>query len=361
MAAPLRPSTARIPFLLAAWLGVVDAYLYVTLVVQPQWASAKILHSVMAGGTAESPYRYRILVPWVAEAASRVVGLEAAYVVFYFVVFPVALCSLLRLLKVWYATSVAVIGTVLLASVLPLAFRDHYFQPATWLELVLMIWALQLLVRPSVDLRAYAALSMVAAMNRETGVLLGLLLVAVTWPVAPARRCMTAIVAVAPLATYAALRINRGNAPPAEHDLLARNFHDLPTAVLQVALFGAAFVFLAVIGWRAAPLLLRRAAWIVPVYLVLIGLFGVWRQVRLLVPLAPIAVGLALAGITRLDADEGRPPVSLQRGPVGRGSPLGESVDAALDELAEREAVDPSGTAPLREERRVPTDRRAAL
>ena len=234
MTANARANRARIPLLIAGWLGVVDAYLYSTLVVQPQWDSGALLHGAIADGTAESPYRYRILVPWLAETASRVIGLERAYLLFYFVVFPLALCSLVRLLRTWYPTSVALMGTLVVAAVLPLSFRDHYFQPATWLELVLMIWALQLLARPVVDLRWYAIVSVVAVLNRETGVLLGLLLLVVTWPVALARRVPTAIVALLPFATYALIRINRGNAPPAEHDLLARNFHDLPTAVIKL-------------------------------------------------------------------------------------------------------------------------------
>lgn len=299
-----RVPSVRTPMLIAAWLGLVDAYLYVTLVMQPHWDAGALLHASMSNGTAPSPYRYRILVPWLAEALSRVIGLERAYVVFYFVVFPVALCSLLRLLRTWYSTSVALIGTLITASVLPLSFRDHFFQPATWLELVLMIWALQLLARPTVNLRWYAGVSIVAALNRETGVLLGLLLVAVTWPVAPSRRRVTAIAALAPFATYALIRINRGIAPPAEHDLLARNLHDVPTAALQVGLFGAVLVFVALSAWRVAPRVCRRAAWIVPPYLALIGAFGVWRQVRLLVPLLPIVLGIALTGLVALDDED---------------------------------------------------------
>src|SRR5690349_9072048 len=124
MTATARPHRASLPVLIAVWLGVLDAYLYVTSVVQPQWDAAAQLHASMSNGTALSPYRYRILVPWVAEAASRVVGLERAYVVFYFVVFPVAMWSLVRLLRTWYSTSFAVMGVLLAAAVLPLAFRD---------------------------------------------------------------------------------------------------------------------------------------------------------------------------------------------------------------------------------------------
>lgn len=286
---------------IAGWLGVVDAYLYATLVVQPHWDMAASLHALIVRRAAPSPYRYRVLVPFVAQAASHVIGLERAYLLFYFVVFPVALCSLLMLLRRWYPTSLALVGTTLVAAVLPLSFRDHYFQPATWLELVLMIWALRLLTKPVVDLRWYAVVSIVAASNRETGVLLGLLLVLVTWPIPHHRRPAIALVALAPFVTYALIRLNRGGAPSAEHDLFARNLGDIPTAAIQLLLFVVVIVFLAATAWRQAPRICRRAAWLVVPYLALVGAFGMWRQVRLLVPLLPILVGLALAGLTQLD------------------------------------------------------------
>jgi hypothetical protein len=255
----------------------------------------------MVNGSASSPYRYRILVPFAAETASHVIGLERAYLAFYFVVFPIALCSLFTLLRRWYLTSLALLGTTLVAAVLPLSFRDHYFQPATWLELVLMIAALRLLTRREVDLRWYAVVSIVAAANRETGMLLGLLLVLVAWPLPQHRRFPTAVVALTPVVTYGLIRISRGSAPPAEHDLLARNLSDLPTAAIQVGLFGAVVVFLAATAWRHAPRVCRRAVWIAVPYIALVGTFGVWRQTRLLVPLLPIIIGMALAGLAHID------------------------------------------------------------
>ena len=92
-----------------------------------------------------------------------------------------------------------------------------------------------------------------------------------------------------------------GNAPPAEHNLLARNLADIPTAVIQIVLFIAVIVFLAATSWRHAPHLCRRAAGIAVPYLALVGAFGMWREIRLLVPLLPILVGLALAGLRHLD------------------------------------------------------------
>ncbi len=311
-----RPRRAvRLAFFIAGWLGALDSYLYATLVVQPHWDWAASLHGLVISDAAPSPYRYRVLVPFLAQGLSRFITVEQAYLLFYLAVFPVALCALLALLRRWYPTSQALIGVVLTAAVLPLSFRDHFFQPATWLEFVLVITALRLLDRPVVDLRWYAVVSVIAACNRETGILFGFLLVVVTWPVPAGRRLRTAVVAALPTVVYATIHLARGDAPPAEHNLLARNLADLPTVFTDVGLFLAIFAVLAIAGWRTAPAICRRAAWLLAPYLPLIATFGMWRQVRMLVPLVPIMLGFGLGALAHLDDDDTpRAPADLLRG-----------------------------------------------
>lgn len=293
------------PAIIVGWLGAVSAYVYGVQVVQPFWPLAAELHRQIIEGTAASPYRDRLLMPFIAEALSRLMPLQSAYLLLYFALFPIAYVSLFCLLRRWYPVAVALLGTVIIAAVMPLALRDHYFQPGTWLELVLVITALHLLARPNLDLRLYTFLAAAAALNRETGMVLGLLLVVVAWPTARARRLHVLGAAIVPIAIYGAIRVVRGVGVSAEHDLLARNLPDLPTAVVQVTLFGAVLGFLAIVAWRDAPALLRRAALIVPPYLALVAAFGIWRETRLLVPLLPIAIGIGLGALTSLDEPRG--------------------------------------------------------
>lgn len=297
-----------LPFVLVGWLGAVCAYIYGVVVVQPGWDLAATMHAQIVDGTAASPYRSRILLPFVADALSRVLPLESAYLALYFVLFPLALCTLFALLRRWHRPSIALLGTVIAAAIMPLALRDHFYQPGTWLELVLVTTALHLLAQRRLDLRAYAAISLVAALNRETGMLLGLLLLVVAWRSYDGARSRLVVIAFVPVAVYGMVRLWRGGGPPAEHDLLTRNLHDIPTAAVQLTLFGAVLVYLLVAAWPVAPALLRRAMCVVPPYLVLVAAFGIWRETRLLVPLLPIVIGIGLGALAGID--DGREPSS---------------------------------------------------
>lgn len=59
-------------------------------------------------------------------------------------------------------------------------------------------------------------------------------------------------------------------------------------------LFGVCWLF-AVLGWSRAPSFIRRAAIIIPFYLATIAVFGIWWEVRLVMPLYPILFALALS------------------------------------------------------------------
>jgi hypothetical protein len=65
------------------------------------------------------------------------------------------------------------------------------------------------------------------------------------------------------------------------------------------SLFLGGFWLFAVLGFRFAPRLVRQAALIVPLYLVVIAIWGVWNEVRLLMPLYPVLIPLGMSFIWR--------------------------------------------------------------
>ena len=104
-------------------------------------------------------------------------------------------------------------------------------------------------------------------------------------------------------AVFFGLRYVLGSAPPVETigGLFARNM--IPGALIRTALragliFGAFWVF-AIAGFRRAPAFAKRVAFIVPLYLCAIILWGVWGEVRLLMPLYPVVIPLALSFVFR--------------------------------------------------------------
>lgn len=68
--------------------------------------------------------------------------------------------------------------------------------------------------------------------------------------------------------------------------------------LMGLPLFGWLF-FLATKGWKNAPDGLRGAAVIVPVYLVLFGIFGIWYEWRWILALYPVLIPLAAVRVRK--------------------------------------------------------------
>ena len=66
-------------------------------------------------------------------------------------------------------------------------------------------------------------------------------------------------------------------------------------AVFNVTLLLGAFWLFAALGWRHAPSFVRRTALVIPAYLITVAVWGIWWEVRLLMPLYPVLFALALS------------------------------------------------------------------
>ena len=60
------------------------------------------------------------------------------------------------------------------------------------------------------------------------------------------------------------------------------------------ALLGAFWIF-ALFGLPRAPAFVRRSALVIPAYLAVVAIWGIWWEVRLLMPLYPLLLPLALS------------------------------------------------------------------
>ncbi|WP_437630629.1 hypothetical protein [Sorangium sp. So ce854] len=300
------------------------AYHYVKSVDLPYLGARLALHDEILRGEALSPYRYRVLVPFLAEVMAaplealvpRRDAIVAAYAVFDFAAFGALFGALYGFLRAWFSREAALIGVLFAGSTMVVALRDHAFQPWSLLEAALVPAGLWLLHRER--LGAFAAVALVGVVNRETtGVLvlayfatLGLdalrarsspdALVAAT---ARRRLAFGAAIALAAVGLLAALRLARGPAEPVYRvlPLLEKNLRpgDLVKTAVQTGLFLGAGWVLAARGIRRAPEFVRRAAWIVPPYALAVGLYGRWHEVRLLMPLYPILLAAALSWLAR--------------------------------------------------------------
>lgn len=295
-------------------VSAVIAYGYFSRVDRPRLEPRLELHSQIIAGTALSPYRYRILVPFAAEfftkVLSTVVSVKAAFLLSYAAYDLLAVFFLLTILflwlRTWFNREQSLIGVLFVAGTMPIALQDHYFQPWSLLEAGLFVAALLAIHRKRYWLLSF--LVALASLNRETAVFIPLAFFLTIdkksffntrskndWKPVLLFGQLLLIWAI----VFWGLRYSLGSAPHIATiaGLLARNtsLGSLFYTFVNGSLFlGGLWVF-ALLGFRYAPRFIKRVALIVPFYLITVIIWGVWPEVRLLMPLYPVLVPLGLS------------------------------------------------------------------
>jgi hypothetical protein len=265
----------------------------------------------VVGGHADAPARYRVLAPFLLDAAIRASGGHAmlVFLALRLAVIYAALVVTHLYLRRWYTGGTAFAGTVLLAALLPLTFTNSWAHPDSMVELALFAaacWAIA-----GGREAWFLGLLIVASLNRETS---GFLLVLYAWNRLAASRSMPTLARVAAnagvwLAIFVGLRWLRG--------FVHYSYWMLPANVASIVPLPANFdpyVRISGFMWLVLTLPLlglavsgaRRAGWSsfmaqsvgVGVFLLVVGfLISSVIESRIFVPLLPLLLPAALAGM----------------------------------------------------------------
>lgn len=232
--------------------------------------------------TSLAPYAYRILAPYALYVPMRLSPFAALWA-YWFVCLSLLALLTDEVARTWYPNPYGRIVTMLaviapMTRILPAG--------AFWNILEGVFFALALVLIIQHRDAWLIPLVLVATLNRETAVFIPVMYFLVTrnWK-------HTTIQGVVWFSTYAAIRLWIGPMPLhlTLADIALRNFSvwGLVLLVLNVVLFGWVAVK-AWQGYKAAPQVLRRAAWVIPPYLLALAVFGVLWEVRLLFTVFPI-------------------------------------------------------------------------
>ncbi len=275
-----------------------------------------MLHNQIVTGEAPSPYQYRVLAPFLAEATigllgnlgmGREAGFIVTFIVLDFLALSFSLYALLLFAKRWFSREQALVGMLFVAATMPIALREHYYQP--WSLWEPGFFSLGLLLSAQKRYWGLGLTVALATLNRETAVFIPPLfaltqidLIATLkrqslWPKREmiAFGCYLAIW----LAIFAGVRLLFGPAEPIHSpaELLSKNLSltGIANLLVNVPFFLGFFWVFAIYGIKQAPPFIRKAAWIVPLYLVPLIFYAVWSEIRLLMPLYPVLIALALS------------------------------------------------------------------
>lgn len=295
----LGPLTLAAIFVAASAVTALD---YAFVAGAPALDARRDIHRGVFDGTAMDPDRYRVLAPLIVEGAIRVLGSPAPYdstfdrlyAAFYVIAMTAMLWSMFSYVRVWFSDEQALIAVLLVASTLRITIRQHNYAPASYLEPTFVALALLLILNDRRILLAF--LVTIATLNRETAVFIVFLFaVTHTWT----RRNLAAAAGYAAiwLVVFLGVRLVMG---PGERywdlDRIWRTNLSQPGLTLYnlTAFLGVMWIF-ALLGLRHAPGFVRRTAWVIPAYLIVIGVWGIWWEVRLLMALLPVILTLSLS------------------------------------------------------------------
>lgn len=272
----------------------------------------------IARGDGIDPYRTRLLVPWMLvafERASRIVGTEVslAFLVrlLYVSMITTSFLAIRRMLCSYgFHRSYAIAGTLMFSALLPIAMRDHGFQAWSWMEMVLLPFAITLLV----TCRSRWLLVLVvllSALNRETSLVLPLIAFAIRY----ARRgqfglregwvnVVVTTIIIVPTRLFLSL-VWPGAAHTRELDLATIREWNLEPDRLHQSIVNISLLMGGLVVVAICAVLLgsaQREASIVAVFgtpLLLFAFFrfALWNEVRVLIPIAILVLPIGLGGI----------------------------------------------------------------
>jgi hypothetical protein len=265
------------------------------------------LHLAQVDHTAGAPNRYRVLAPFLVEKISLLVhdSPERNFIIGYFAYYQWSVAfSLLMIflyLRMWYTRSVSLTGLVIVAVSMLVSFGDGYFQPWSILEIGLFTAGLLAIYKDQKFV--LIVLIILATLNRETGVF-----IAIAYPLihlhrkAPHLSWIHLIWSGIFLAIWGifffGLHIWLGHAPQISIGQILQiniNPSSILTACLNVFLFLGAYWGLLKSGYFSANPYIKKTWRIVPLYIIVFLLFGIWQEVRLLAILYPILIPTGLS------------------------------------------------------------------
>lgn len=313
-----RRQPAWVLLLLFSFAAATNAYDYSFLIGDNTRAFRMGLHRDIVDLSAGHPYAYRILVPALLDPVIAVAerfmppadAFGRVYAVYHLAALTWLLWTSFRYFAVWFGQDRALAGALLVAATLRIALRHHEYQPWSLLEPSFVAMALLWMIE-----RRHVALAIliaIASLNRETAVFIVFL-----YFVTSVRDRHSAFWGAAYAAIWLSVFVGLRwwvAAPPAElplADLWRTNItpEQLGLTAVNVTLLLGPLLLLAPLGYVHAPAFVRRSALVAGPYLATIVVFGLWWEVRLLMPLYPVVVPLALSYLFRPVVPE--PPRSV--------------------------------------------------
>jgi hypothetical protein len=262
-------------------------------------------HTKIIANEYVSPWVYRILMPFLAEFLMRshvANGVYAAYTILHMFLIPATLLTLFEWLRLFTSPVQAFGACLMFAFFLPFIFLTNYgigaWSFAEVLFLCLALLLLQSPLRRDVRYVSIAVLTVIASLNRSSAVLIPLAYGILYFDYKKwfDKRLLLEIFILLVLwfMTLTSIRWVRGYSPPMA--TFPGNIHYSLTGLLPVTIVNNVLILpfwlLAIVRWHYTHPAIKRWAILILFYIFAVFIFGVWNEVRLWMPLFPIALAI---------------------------------------------------------------------
>lgn len=296
-------------------IGIILSYDYLKFIHLPYLYQAYELHMEIISGEANSPYCYRVLIPWINEIMIRLLDLTfginrislftLSYGVTFLVIFNGIIFSFQRLMHIWFQREYTLIGMLLFGLALGTTFTNHVFQPWSYLELWLFVIAYRFVVINK--FWSLVPLVIVASVNRSTGIFIPVLYAIYNFKLTEFKskdslKVFLNFIFLMLLSSLALVSL-RKFLGEYEHVYTLQQILAINLSLNNLVDFLIAIVVFLGLTWlyvyqglkRKNIVQLNRLLYSLIPYLFAVASFGLWREVRLLSPLLPVFVMLVLS------------------------------------------------------------------
>jgi len=296
--------------------SLVITYNYFHFVEKPNITARMRIHDSIIEREAPAPYRYRVLVPLATQGLAGLfteispLGYRKSwilsYIIYDFAAISLFLASLYYFLREWHSRLYSLIGVLFCCAVLPLSLRDHYFQPWSLIESWFFCAAFLAAYRERYVV--LLILTLAASLNRMSGLFIPLIYLAATVGVYSLRSIKDRItpgivgrfilllaVSVTSLLFLRFLLGWSGNIHSIGYlSELNRSFPYYAYAIINIILFGGAWWIFFSAGIKHSDLFSLNMLPVISIYIIPVLIFGIWKEVRLLMPIYPILLSIGL-------------------------------------------------------------------
>lgn len=298
-------------------LSLTLSYLYYNEVILSEFSRSVELHSQILNNEAYSPYQYRILVPnllnlFIVPISSMVsynLAFKVISIIYFFSCITIYLSILYSFLSKFFDNFQSLFGIMIIGITIPLALRDHYYQPWTILEALFILISMILIEKDKFV--SLILILILATLNRETAVLIPLLYFFIKvfsfsitnkeFNIEYKNLSKFLGLIFVWLVIFFGLRMllpsNTDNITLASVWEFNTSKYGLFKAFINISMFlGFLWIYL-ISGFKQSPDFIKKSSLIIPIYLLAVLLFGMWYEVRLLIILYPLFIPIILSRI----------------------------------------------------------------